>query len=131
MSFDWPRFLELANTLAVKPTNGDVVDQERREAALRSAASRAYYAAFHHAKGYLHEKYPHLAIAAHGTSHEQVPEYLKDRERTKIEKGAARRLEDLKRLRKWADYQRTHRATLEADIEQALRDANSVLTTLV
>jgi uncharacterized protein (UPF0332 family) len=44
MSFDWTQFLDLAKALEGAPdTPGP------REAALRSAISRAYYAAFHHA----------------------------------------------------------------------------------
>jgi hypothetical protein len=48
MSFPWTRYLDLAKELAGKP-----VTVEGREAKLRSAISRAYYAAFHHARDYL------------------------------------------------------------------------------
>lgn len=42
MSFDWVEFLELAYSLAFNPDSPGP-----QEAALRSAISRAYYAAFH------------------------------------------------------------------------------------
>jgi uncharacterized protein (UPF0332 family) len=44
MSYDWAEFLQLAESLESAPDSPGP-----REAALRSAASRAYYAAFHHA----------------------------------------------------------------------------------
>ena len=44
MSYDWADFLKLAASLESAPDSPGP-----REAALRSAASRAYYAAFHHA----------------------------------------------------------------------------------
>ena len=44
MSYDWIEFLKLAESLGSSPDSPGP-----REAALRSAASRAYYAAFHQA----------------------------------------------------------------------------------
>lgn len=48
MNFDWQKYLYLANELFGK----SVQSEGSREAKLRSAISRAYYAAFHNAKGY-------------------------------------------------------------------------------
>lgn len=47
MSYDWIEFLQLAESMESSPDSPGP-----REAALRSAASRAYYAAFHRALEY-------------------------------------------------------------------------------
>jgi len=55
MSFEWQHFLELAQDLVNSHgdgTDGDA-DPETREAALRTAVSRAYYAAYHAVREYV------------------------------------------------------------------------------
>ena len=60
MAFDWAEFLVLAQELA----------QRREEAALRSAISRAYYAAFGKAKAFLESE--GVSFAADAGDHAQV-----------------------------------------------------------
>ncbi len=122
MSFEWTAFLEHARMLAQQ--------HPADEAALRSAASRAYYASFHHAKAYLLLRDPTIRLSQHGPVHVEVPGYLKDRGRTREEKGAAAKLESLKRLRTWADYERTSKQALHNDVQQALLDAALVVRNL-
>ncbi len=116
--FEWKAFLDLAHALSTDLDN---------ESALRTAVSRAYYAAFHRAKSYLARTDPHLHLPDHGASHELVPEHLKEHGRTRIEKGAARRLEELKRLRRWADYDRAQRARMKSQLQKAIKDAEFIL----
>ena len=54
MSFDWSEYLTLAHELA-----GEVSVPSSRESKLRSAISRAYYAAFCRARNHLRETQPH------------------------------------------------------------------------
>jgi hypothetical protein len=96
MSFRWARYLDLANELA-----GKLVVVEGREAKLRSAISRAYYAAFHHARDYV--------VATHGqlpysiNEHEYVKNwFLNQRDRLLIQIGTD--LDRLRQDRNRADY---------------------------
>ena len=116
--FEWKAFLDLARSLSTDPDN---------ESALRTAVSRAYYASFHRAKSHLARIDPHLHLPDHGASHDLVPKHLKEHGRTRIEKAAARRLEELKRLRRWADYDRAQRARLNSQLQQAIKDAEFIL----
>lgn len=119
--FDWRGFLALATSLA---------EASEDEAALRSAASRAYYASFHHAKSYIERTDPSIHFSKHGRVHEELPEWLKERGRTRLEQAAARKLEDLKRLRTWADYRTTARVRLADDVKQAVHNAQWILNQL-
>jgi uncharacterized protein (UPF0332 family) len=73
MSFDWTEFLTFAEALRSSPDSPGPA-----EAALRSAASRAYYAAFHQAlnvarkEGFVpsYQKDDHRAIRAYFRNHE-------------------------------------------------------------
>lgn len=90
-SFSWSDFLRLARSLS---TGGD-------EASWRSASSRAYYAAFHPAKCYVHSKYD---LEGRGSEHERTWRALT------LSSIAEEQLlgnigDDLKRLRVHADYQ--------------------------
>jgi uncharacterized protein (UPF0332 family) len=51
MSFDWSNYLSLAQMLVNQPNEAGM-----EEAALRSAMSRAYYAAFCAARNFLHDR---------------------------------------------------------------------------
>lgn len=120
--FDWLGFLDVARRLADADEAG--------EADRRTALSRAYYAAFNHARSYLARIDPVLVIPKTGAAHEFVPEHLKQRNRSKQAQNAARKLEHLKRLRKWADYDSGQRARLADDVVDALRCAEWVIENL-
>lgn len=98
MSFDWIEFLTFAEALQSAPDKPGPA-----EAALRSAASRAYYAAFHQAlnvarkEGFVssYQKGDHEAIRTHFRNHEPS-----DPVRRKI----ALELERLWDQRRQADY---------------------------
>jgi uncharacterized protein (UPF0332 family) len=118
--FNWSHFFEVAQCLA----------ETDDEASYRSALSRAYYAAFHHARMYLARIDPELQIPAHGGAHEAVPQQLKLQNRTRQAKNAGTKLDKLKRLRKWADYDDRSRTRLTDDVTQAIRDAQWIAVNL-
>lgn len=120
--FDWLGFLDVARKLAGADEAG--------EADRRTALSRAYYAAFNHARSYLARVDPELVIPKTGVAHEFVPEHLKQPSRSKQAKNAARKLEHLQRLRKWADYEPGQRERLADDVVDAIRDAEWVIENL-
>jgi uncharacterized protein (UPF0332 family) len=91
MPFDWPEYLRLAEELAQRQSD---------EAALRSAISRAYYAAFCCACNYLRQK--GIPVPQGEGSHDRVWKSFKGLGRTLSnvpEKG-----DRLKRQRVEADY---------------------------
>lgn len=114
MSFDFAKFLELAEELS-KRTD---------PAALRTAISRAYYAAYHHGRWYL-TRYS-VNVPATGEGHRIVWEQLGRPERNKDEKSAAEAGERLKEMRTEADY-RPHANPVKYDADAAIGRARKVL----
>jgi len=95
MSFDWTHFLDVARDLA---DNSDL-DTEAR---LRSAVSRAYYAAFNHARTYLTSR--GVTFFREFGDHERVLEQLRSHGHTDL-------ADELYRMRRWrnrADYDTGH-----------------------
>ena len=100
MSFDWAEYLALAQELAGRETTPPT-----QEARLRSAVSRAYYAAFCKARNHLRDEEA-SAIPATGEAHRVVWEQFKgssDRVRKEIGTNGDRLRED----RRKADYEDT------------------------
>jgi hypothetical protein len=93
MAFGWRDYLDLARFLG-----GDAVPYTQ-EAALRSATSRAYYAAFCHARNYARQ---HLGygLMHNAQDHDGVRDHLRSRGRS----AEADSLEVLRRLRNQCDY---------------------------
>jgi uncharacterized protein (UPF0332 family) len=101
--FKWQEYHTLASDLLLQADNS-----EQREAVLRSAVSRAYYAAFHAAKDYLQQsgKYPStLGNNAPGeSSHKRVVEAFSKNVSNPTWGKIGRLLGRLKNDRHWADY---------------------------
>lgn len=97
MAFDWGEFLDLADFLA-----GNEAARYTSEAASRSAISRAYYAAFcharNHARTYLGYR-PTGAAADHATLRRHFGRHGQF--------NVARRLDDLRTWRNLCDYEDT------------------------
>jgi len=89
MKFDWSEFLDLAQALAKQ-----TVAPSWQEAALRSAVSRAYYAAFCKARNHLRDREGHR-IPATGRAHQ----YVRDKFKKSPDKTRKRIGSDLDRLR--------------------------------
>ncbi|MFH0812211.1 MAG: hypothetical protein V2A69_05165 [Pseudomonadota bacterium] len=101
MSFDWSEYLNLANELGGKP--GDPVN---REARLRSAVSRAYYAAHCIVRNYLRDLKGDANIPKDGRAHSYVIDqfrFEKENSRKRIGLNLGRLLVD----RNKADYRDT------------------------
>ncbi|MGQ9625942.1 MAG: hypothetical protein ACUVV0_03445 [Anaerolineae bacterium] len=98
MSFDWSKYLYLAQELAGQPTS-----PSGEEARLRSAISRAYYAAFCKARNYLRDE-EKLLVPPGGEAHR----YVRDVFRTSSDSLYRRIGHNLARLRidrNRADYE--------------------------
>jgi hypothetical protein len=95
LAFDWGEFLGLADFLA-----GNQAARYTREAASRSAVSRAYYAAFCHARNHARI---HLGYRPTGTAadHTTLRRHLGRHGQFRI----ARRLDDLRTWRNLCDYE--------------------------
>ena len=124
MCFDWTDFLTFAEGLQLTPdTPGPL------EAALRSAASRAYYSAFHHALDFACKEGFEPSFQA--SDHKQVQKHFRnckppDRIRQKI----ARELERLWDQRRQADYDAVLHKEPASLADHAIGMARSVLRNL-
>jgi uncharacterized protein (UPF0332 family) len=98
MSFDWTHYYTLADALSEKPNDES---SGNKEAAYRSAVSRAYYAALHTGKHFLVNKYHLDAESDLAYLHEAVPKALEKRGHSRIGKN----LQRLKKERRKADYE--------------------------
>jgi len=116
MAFDWQDYLQLARFLRGQPGDGFA-----REAALRSAVSRAYYAAFCHARNRARDEH---GFRPTGTpeDHRLVQDFLR---RLGLH-AAADDLDDLRKWRNACDYDDVvHNADAVAD--SAIRRAQAVV----
>lgn len=119
MSFNWSEYLNLAEMLT-----GRTTIPSSQEAKLRSAVSRAYYAAFCQARNHLRDEEGHT-IPPGGQAHPYVRDALRsssDRARKQIGND----LDRLRRRRNQADYEDVFPA-LPAEADTALRLAAKVI----
>ena len=118
MSFDWTEYLKLARYLHGEPSTYS------QEAAYRSAASRAYYAAFCHARNYAQDQ--------HGFAPNYRAEDHKDL-RSHFEcwgmGGIARKLDSLRQWRNRCDYRDTV-SNISRLAASAIKDADAVISRL-
>ncbi|NJL32578.1 MAG: hypothetical protein HC893_00340 [Chloroflexaceae bacterium] len=126
MSFDWQKYLSLAKELSGKPVQGE----ESREAKLRSAISRAYYAVFHIAKDHASSS-PNPPDASTEATHKNVREWFK----ASPDKRVKRIGEDLGRLRvnrNRADYNDDMGLLreLQKTTDEALKTAEYIITNI-
>lgn len=112
MSFEWARFLDVADGLR-RSVDAEDMDSGLREAAFRTAISRAYYAAFHQARA-RYGRYWADALPDHRrrTSHMDViwaynakKPYIGDPDAKVAVTEVVKRLGRLKTLREHADYE--------------------------
>lgn len=118
MPFDWKQYLDLARELA-QPTASD---PGQREARLRSAISRAYYASFCHARNYSRNwlKFvPDHTADDHGR--------LKAHLRVGKRHGIALKLDQLRQWRNDADYQDSLTSDLATMASHSVNEASKIL----
>src|SRR6266852_9212753 len=120
MPFDWKEFLELSRILGRQAQDGGY-----REAFLRSAISRAYYAAFCHTRNYAIKR---LGFRARydGEDHGALRARLK---KGKMQ-GVAERLQQLREWRNDCDYRNDVDFDLQSSLDSALRLADWVFSSL-
>jgi hypothetical protein len=120
LAFDWAEFLELADFLA-----GNRAARHTGEAASRSAVSRAYYAAFCHARNHARAS---LGYRPTGTAadHTSLRRHLARHGQFRI----ARRLDDLRTWRNLCDYEDMVR-NVPLILRSALAAARDVVSALV
>ncbi|MCL4543011.1 MAG: hypothetical protein M1118_00185 [Chloroflexi bacterium] len=119
MTFDWRSYLQLAQFL-----QGQGGANCPQEAAERSAVSRAYYAAYGHARTYACQ---HLAFAASGRpeDHKRLQQHFQNQGQVRIAK-------DLSRLRQWrndCDYEDSVPHLVQC-VKQSVNYAVRVIDTL-
>jgi hypothetical protein len=78
VAFDWRDFLRLARQLA------DDVETPYGEAASRTAVSRAYYYAFHHARDYARQTWGYRSPPRTADDHQQLAAAFEQRGRNDI-----------------------------------------------
>jgi uncharacterized protein (UPF0332 family) len=94
MPFDWKEYLDIARYLS-----GDSSISIGRESSLRAAISRAYYAAFCHARNYAINKFS-FRPSGFGSDHSAVRRYYSKTRLSAVEKL----LSDLYEWRQQCDY---------------------------
>ena len=119
MDFDWTHYLSLARFLPTQSIVG--VSQE---AFYRCAVSRAYYAAFCHARNYARDRHG-LQLRYNGDDHALVRRHFQARRA----QGVAAKLRDLSEWRNLCDYEDAI-SNLPALLAQALTEAQMVIAIL-
>ena len=119
MSFDWSDYLDLAQDLFTQSANAPYTD-----ASLRSAISRAYYAAYHKARTRLYDKWG-IAVPADASAHSAVRREFKQ----KNQKLIATTLDRMRIDRNKADYNDAV-VNLSITAKENLRRANQVIADL-
>ncbi len=122
MSFDWEQYFDLADWLLKNPATA-----ASEEASLRSAISRAYYAAFCSARNFAREQ-SGLTLKNDPKDHQRVALHFqnaKDRDRRQIGFWLGR----LREQRREADYD-NERPGLPAVAQNAVADTRELLNIL-
>ncbi|HID61452.1 MAG TPA: HEPN domain-containing protein [Anaerolineae bacterium] len=122
MSFDWSEYFALAQELV-----GQATSPSSQEARLRSAISRAYYAAFCKARNYLRDREGH-SIPRGGQVHRYVRNQFK-KSSDKVRKEVGENLNRLRKDRNKADYDDTV-TRLPAITRKTLKLAGRVISRL-
>jgi uncharacterized protein (UPF0332 family) len=97
MSFDWSEYLNLAWELAGRPKKAS-----NQEAKLRSAISRAYYAAYRTARNYLRDNEGYNSFDADNSHKNVIDKFRLANDEKRIEIG--KNLAFLRTARNKADY---------------------------
>jgi uncharacterized protein (UPF0332 family) len=107
--FDWREYYSLARKQISQAENMSNDEAAQKEALLRSAASRAYYAAYHRACGYLRQvkEYPVSSETKAGGygSHQIIIDTFSYDTAHSGWKEVGEMLQSLKDFRHWADYE--------------------------
>lgn len=120
MSFDWSDFLKLAESLARAE-----IASSLEEAALRSAISRAYYAAYCASRNHARDL-GGITLTGQARDHGIVKEYFKH-SRVRDHKKIGAKLDHLRDNRNCADYDDDLQGDLRALTQLSLAEAHNIL----
>jgi uncharacterized protein (UPF0332 family) len=123
MSFDWSGYLILAQELASASTNSSI-----KEAYLRSAISRAYYAAFCIARNHLIYKDKHSIPNSQNVHWYVVDKFENSGDTTRETIGQF--LRHLRSTRNIIDYRDTFSGNLPGRTKAALEEAEEIIRLL-
>ena len=123
MSFDWADYLCLASALQEDPACPGP-----EEACLRSAISRAYYAAYRRASDFA-EMEEGFIPTRHGVDHSRLQDHFRDQP-DKTHKKVYSSLNRLSRNRAKADYASTYAGSLASQAQSAVDLARNLLNSL-
>ena len=107
MRWNWESYLDLARDLA-KDADDEALAANSREALLRAAASRAYYAVFHIARDWAeeHTEYARPTRSERGRgSHQHLIDHFERNGANRLEKHISRSLDTARTSRENADYE--------------------------
>ncbi len=123
MSFEWADYLDLAKDLYALPASPGP-----EEAALRTATSRAYYAALHlasqraQAEGYI----PTFS----GDDHQAISRHFRQLNADHVRKKIASDLDRMRQSRNQADYDLTLKQTPRAMADLTIKSAEQTISAL-
>jgi uncharacterized protein (UPF0332 family) len=122
MSFDWTTYFELSKALYQEATTSGAV---LVEAKLRSAISRAYYAAHHNSARYVETTQKGVYLSRTGKAHREVVDYLKASKKSE-DRQAGVLLDRVLSAREKADY-KAFPGSIQAATDAALREVDKIL----
>lgn len=125
MNFKWEAFFELAQTLF---EDAETASGQRREALLRTATSRSYYAAFGASVAWLRANFPAHPLPSHGELHQATSDFFLFHSQTDY-RAVGELLRDMRFARNRADY-RAQLPDSKRLAQRNLFDANRVLNAL-
>ena len=120
MAFDWKAFLALARDLQTQARGA-----ANPESLLRTALSRAYYAAFCHSRNYA-QAWLQFAARDDADDHGRLRAHLK----TKKRRGVSERLDRLRQWRNESDYHDAVSFDLLITLANALQQADYIFGAL-
>lgn len=126
MSFDWEDFLELAEYLSENMWETPINQlTPAKEADLRTAISRAYYAAFNNAEIFLQNKNDTTPQIGNGMHERLISRFLNNPVRARQLIGD--QLRRIYRKRVAADYKLSYPGSLYNDVEDTIETAGKLL----
>lgn len=138
-SFDWIEFIDLAErtfarTSVLLEQDRGALWEQKTQAALRTAISRAYYGAFQEAFYYSKdvERDPEISKGGEGDrdkKHKYIIKKYKDSAQDEQRKTIGVKLDSLRRRRNSVDYEKNLRLGLD-ELETAVHDARKVIEQL-
>ena len=121
MLFEWAQFLDIAKFLL---EHGKQVSIPQ-DAAYRSAMSRAYYAAFGHAKVFAMDTL-NFSPSGNEEDHINLRDFFKDHQRPDV----SRQLTQLRQWRNKSDYENPSYVINESQTRRAIQQAESLIQSM-